>query len=159
MALEILQECIHLEVFETDCIALKGLRLIIDKPWACLGLTRLRATFESDPDDSEMDRIVFEQLARLTRLREFDMSRLTVNDAEMDDTNQEVTMEDAEWMLEHWPLLKKLKGQLTSDARTEDLLAGMLRDRGVVCEKHLKLYLYQPEHEYEDLDALFSTGD
>lgn len=32
MALEILQERTHLEVFEIDRIALKGLRSIIDKP-------------------------------------------------------------------------------------------------------------------------------
>jgi hypothetical protein len=192
MALEILQECIHLEVFETDYIALKGLRSIIDKPWACLGLTRLRVTFESDPNDPEADRTVFEQMARLKRLEELDMSRLTAINKKIDcvrsslgpvlrlgleagldqlstltrltavnvaDTNQEMAMEDVEWMLEHWPYLKKLKGQLSSDAKAGTLMVRLLRDRGVACKSHLNLYSYQPEHEYEDLDVLFSRGE
>lgn len=122
----------------------------------------------------------FEQLSRLANLEEFDISRSMLDDAQEDpqlpvlqlrldrglaqlstltrlwtvnagSTGQELSSEDVEWMLDHWPFLKRLRGQLSSDMDIEERLVGMLVDRRVVCEQ----YTYSIEKVYEYLSGLF----
>ena len=84
------------------------------------------------------------QLSNLTRL-------WTVR---TESTGQELRSEDVEWMLEHWPLLTRLSGKLSSDTDIEERLVGLLVDRRVVCEQ----YTQSIESLYEHLSGLFSDS-
>ncbi|KAF9538423.1 hypothetical protein EC957_006770 [Mortierella hygrophila] len=179
MVLGVLQHCAPLEVFETRRMSLLDFRAN-PGPWACLGLRRLRVAVETDPMDQEVDRMFFEQLSKLTNLEDFDISR-SPHDAwkgpqqhllqlrldrglaqlstltrlwtvKIESTGQELSSEDVEWMLEHWPLLARLSGKLSSDADIEERLIGLLVDRRVVCEQ----YTHLVESLYEHLNGLFS---
>ncbi|KAG0065465.1 hypothetical protein BGZ89_008289 [Linnemannia elongata] len=183
MMLGVLQNCSQLEVFEARRMPLLDLRAN-PGPWACLGLRRFRVILETDPADPEVDRMFFEQLSRLTNLEVFDISwpflksvtwedpqqpapllRLdrglgqlstltqlrTVN---VESRGQELSIEDVEWMLEHWPLLRRLSGQLSSDTDIEERLIGLLVDRRVVCDQ----VTHSTEILYEYLSGLFSDS-
>jgi hypothetical protein len=152
------------------CLGLKCLRVSFESEPA-------------DIEDPEADMLLFEQLSRLTSLQELEMRRcagypidftkvpvlkLRLNSGlallstltrlvvvNVTETDQEMQSEDVEWMLEHWPLLKQLRGQLSSDACTEDRLVRLLVDREVTCER----YVYQPDNEYEGLGDLISLHE
>ncbi|KAG9068327.1 hypothetical protein KI688_010593 [Linnemannia hyalina] len=152
MVLGVLQHCAPLEVFETRRMSFLDLRAN-PGPWACLGLRRLRVALETDPADPEVDRMFFEQLSKLTNLKEFDTSR-SPHDAwegpqypllqlrldrglaqlsnltrlwtvKIESTGQGLSSEDVEWMLEHWPLLTRLSGKLSSDTDIEERITDL----------------------------------
>ncbi|KAG0077603.1 hypothetical protein BGZ90_006876 [Linnemannia elongata] len=183
MMLGVLQNCSQLEVFEARRMPLLDLRAN-PGPWTCLGLRRFRVILETDPADPEVDRMFFEQLSRLTNLEVFDISwpflkgvawedpqqpapllrldrglgqlstLIQLRTVNVESTGQELSIEDVEWMLEHWPLLTRLSGQLSSDTDIEERLSGLLVDRRVVCDQ----FTHSTEILYEYLSGLFSDS-
>ncbi|KAF9083407.1 hypothetical protein BGX29_003173, partial [Mortierella sp. GBA35] len=73
MALDVLQSCPQLEEYSARRISLKDLRSS-PQPWACLRLKSLTVFFASDPDELGDNTLFFDQLSKLTRLEELDVS-------------------------------------------------------------------------------------
>lgn len=75
MALEVLQECLHLEDFMGRQISVRDLLGTSHRPWICHRLKRLGVHFDNDlpPGDAlDANRVVLEYLSSLTSLEEID---------------------------------------------------------------------------------------
>ncbi|KAF9120378.1 hypothetical protein BGW39_011471 [Mortierella sp. 14UC] len=161
MALEVLNNCSLLEVFEARCISVVDLAEL-PQPWACHRLKYLGICFNGGHDQPGMDSVVFEQLSRLKQLEEIDLSltdiphmrrRLEGRVPQWDlnsgglerlvtlrrlrrvafGIGQNLEQEDIEWMLEHWRLLESLEGILSPYLDISRRLRAFAATRGVDC--------------------------
>ncbi|KAK3836434.1 MAG: hypothetical protein JOS17DRAFT_800198 [Linnemannia elongata] len=73
MVLDTLLQCAPLEEFRAYHVSVVDVKAT-PQPWACVGLKELQVYFASDPLDPEANILVFEQLARLTKLEKLDVS-------------------------------------------------------------------------------------
>ncbi|KAG0071740.1 hypothetical protein BGZ89_009614 [Linnemannia elongata] len=159
MALDVLQECVHLEKFYGGIITAQD----IDneqRPWVCLGLKRLATIIVSGAETSS--KAAFEALSRLTKLEDLDLgmdelklyalpagtrplpwnlehglgqlSTLTkLRTVSLGDVVQAtLTNEDVEWTAENLLALEEVKGRLCLDAGRQEKLASVLGRRGVL---------------------------
>ncbi|KAG0253504.1 hypothetical protein BGZ95_006302, partial [Linnemannia exigua] len=70
--LEILHNCVLLEVLEAFHVALSDL-YANPQPWVCRGLKRLRVYFDNDTDEVDLSQTVFHHLSGLEQLEDLDV--------------------------------------------------------------------------------------
>ncbi|KAF9152108.1 hypothetical protein BG015_005767 [Linnemannia schmuckeri] len=112
-------------------------------------------------DNNEANSLLFEQLSRLEQLEEIDVSQTTRYGSDYkliyepapqwrldhglaqlstltrlwrltcDSTKQDMRIEDVEWMLAHWPLLRRFSWLVSLDTHTQKLISAKLKKRGI----------------------------
>ncbi|KAF9911597.1 hypothetical protein EC991_003061 [Linnemannia zychae] len=159
MALDVLLHCVNLEQLRVYHIYMRDVRAT-PQPWVCRGLKHLEVTFESDPNDYEADALLFEQLSKLTHLKHINiiqgnqftffgsivepspqwrldsglalLSTMTqLEELTFGEGEQDLREEDVVWMLDHWPALKMLRGDLSLRPDVHKKLRALVRRRGV----------------------------
>ncbi|KAF9123279.1 hypothetical protein BG015_005349, partial [Linnemannia schmuckeri] len=136
MALDILLQSPKLVAFKVLSIDLRDLRSN-PQPWACRAPKHLQATFESDPNDPEADILLLKQLSKLVHLEglnvrsystpiDFIDSVITEPSPSCIRAGRDLEIEDIEWMMDQWPLLKTLSGRFTLDSTTQDTLMALI---------------------------------
>ncbi|KAF9082217.1 hypothetical protein BGX23_012697 [Mortierella sp. AD031] len=158
MALDVMEECVHLEDFRMFCVDADELRDPV-RPWVCLGLERLKGLWAVAAEGSNT--LVFEALSRLTCLEYLDFGldkgilmdilyiypqgstflRWSVDEglqhlATMKrlamvlflNTTQDMDVEDIEWTAENLPALKQLRGTFSDDDDTNEQLKQIAKE-------------------------------
>ncbi|KAF9148057.1 hypothetical protein BG015_010235 [Linnemannia schmuckeri] len=97
MALEVLQECVHLEDFNGVIINAQEID-IEQRPWVCLGLKRLATIIAVDTEASS--RKAFEALSKLSKLESLDLGTDVLDVWKLSDIVPESTYH-LPWNLEH----------------------------------------------------------
>ncbi|KAG0282445.1 hypothetical protein BGZ96_000475, partial [Linnemannia gamsii] len=145
MALEVLQKCPHLEDFMGRKILMSHVVSMPHQPWICSGLKRLGVYFANDfesldiPAASNANRLVLENLSRLTSLEEVDMllkgaprllrskakacrCRLGLGLEQLKTLTRlriarfdHMGVKDIQWMVKNWPSLEVLQGYVSTD--------------------------------------------
>lgn len=155
MAQEILSSCPLLEEFSSTWIdadlVIKG------KPWVCFGLKKLVLGFVfSSSTLPAVQPIVFDQLARLTRLEHWCLWPYTEGDVLQDtvalkleyglgklqtlrelkylileNTLQEMEDQEIDWILKHWKALRYIRGRFCLEQHREQALTVRLQEHGI----------------------------
>ncbi|KAF9088726.1 hypothetical protein BGX29_000124 [Mortierella sp. GBA35] len=158
MALDVMEECVHLEDFRMFCVDADELRDPV-RPWVCLGLKRLEGLWAVAAEGSNA--LVFEALSRLTCLEYLDFGldkgilmdilyiylqgstflRWSVDEGLQHlatlkrlatvlllNTTQDMDVEDIEWTAENLPALKQLQGTFSDDDDTNEQLKQIVKE-------------------------------
>ncbi|KAF9328826.1 hypothetical protein BGZ91_000820 [Linnemannia elongata] len=161
MAMEVLLHCSQLEVFEARRISLEDLGLTPGPwACRRLRRLVVFFTMDNN-QDINLTTMLFEQLSKLELLQEIDVSqkicygwdynlisepapqwRLDHGLAQLSTlprlwrltcygTRQDMRVEDVEWMLAHWPLLREFSWLISRDADTQKAITAMLKKRKI----------------------------
>ncbi|KAK3836377.1 MAG: hypothetical protein JOS17DRAFT_477269 [Linnemannia elongata] len=161
MALETLSHCPQLEVFEACRISLENLCLYPRPwACRCLRRLVVFFTMENN-QDINLTTMLFEQLSKLEQLQEIDVSQTVHYDWDLNlvsdpapqwrldhglaqlstlprlwrltcnSTRQDMRVEDVEWMLANWPLLRQFSWLVSRDVETQGAISVMLKKRKV----------------------------
>ena len=161
MAMDVLSHCSQLEVFEARRISLEDLGLSPGPwACRRLRRLVVFFTMDNN-QDINLTTMLFEQLSKLEQLQEIDVSqttrygwdyklitepapqwRLDHGLAQLStlprlwrltcsSTRQDMRVEDVEWMLAHWPLLREFSWLVSRDTDTQRIISTMLKKRGI----------------------------
>ncbi|KAK3836375.1 MAG: hypothetical protein JOS17DRAFT_787549 [Linnemannia elongata] len=160
MALETLSNCPQLEVFEACRISLEDLCLYPRPwACRRLRRLVVFVTMASNQGDGT-ETLFFEQLSRLEQLEDIDVSQTPLLDSDYraifepapqwrldhglsqlstlsqlrsfkcNRAMQDMRVEDVEWMLEHWPLLRVFSRRVSLDKDAQRLITALIEERG-----------------------------
>ncbi|KAF9902850.1 hypothetical protein EC991_004509 [Linnemannia zychae] len=174
MALQVLQECIHLQDFRTTRINAEDIHE--NQPWVCLGLKRLDAYIQAMERSSS--ETAFKALARLTMLVHLDVSLIkqtsnqpgfirpnqtralqwnlksglshlvTLERLELvlfENTVQDMKKEDLKWMAKNLPALQHVDGKFSKSSYTEKKVRRSVKKYGLEYRREAPLSLFQKD--------------
>ncbi|KAF9346833.1 hypothetical protein BGX34_003587 [Mortierella sp. NVP85] len=155
--LEVLCSCPMLESLKAGRIRARD---IAERgPWVCQQLLQLQICFGFGDTELHLQRLVFERLSALVRLKFLDMRRpadwhdrvldfrleyglgqleslqdllvLQFSDGMVIKQTQRLGMEDIEWMVRNWKKLKDITGKLNRDQEINYQLKSVLKSHGI----------------------------
>ncbi|ORZ07797.1 hypothetical protein BCR41DRAFT_388849 [Lobosporangium transversale] len=162
----------RVDIKDEDMARLKGSRATVKEitcgaEWASTGLIHLAIDLEADVNQEttegmEMQRVVFRQIGRLTRLRILELTdwfsqsekiktldlrlragldelvdlKSLLNLFFLRDKHQQMQLEDATWIVSNWPSIKDLYGVVSSDPDTCSLVTKLLQSHNVTIQRH-----------------------
>ncbi|KAF9201900.1 hypothetical protein BGZ49_007903 [Haplosporangium sp. Z 27] len=138
--------------FKADKITSRD--IVFGEDWVCHGLEELVVhlaspnscgTTTESPSFVDMERIVFSRLSKLVKLKRLILtadakfaikSKRTLRDLGFHmDLNQNIGLEEAQWMVENWPKLSSLRGQLNQDPKTRHQLRSIFEQKRIVLQE------------------------
>jgi len=132
LVVDVLKSCPRLEILKSPIILVDS--IMDDVPWACEGSLKVLEVFFWIPSAKrdEQQKVLLQRLSKLSKLERLDLSSVFKCQQSLDirlkkglgqlstltrlrelafrRTVQEMTIEDAEWMIEHWKNLKVVDG-------------------------------------------------
>ncbi|KAF9375701.1 hypothetical protein CPC16_000564 [Podila verticillata] len=147
MLVMFLEQCPRLEVFTADKVDVTV--AVMSQPWACESMRQLRVEFYSEPEKSSLfdgrQKEMMERLAGLPSLERFCMPEnwhrggldplkrlIRVQDVQFTPPSVEkLTVADAQWMVTHWPVVKRVRVYPTTEAMIASEVVNLFKDHGV----------------------------
>ncbi|KAF9373988.1 hypothetical protein CPB97_000202 [Podila verticillata] len=155
MLVMFLEQCPRLEVFTADKV--DAAVAVTSQPWACASMRQLRVEFYSVPEKSSLSgfdgkqKEMMERLGGLPSLERFSMPEnwyrggldplkrlVRVQDVQFTSPSVEkLTVADAQWMVKHWPVVKRVRVLPTTEAMIASEVVNIFKDHGVECLSRL----------------------